>query len=1048
MTLINVPKSKLDSSWKAKDYTLIEGTDPYTIASDLALSEWSYADSTVIAVIDETFEKPNILTEGEVSGSIPAYAIDRKHFDMKRPTVGIGGNYQPFTIGDEKYKYIVVEATWDDAGFEVDLQLYDNQLGLVSANMEQSYQKGAREIGGSYIHNYETWEIGLTAFPKKSLTPDGKMKSMFQTTPDMKTGLFSKFKKDIVNVDVMLYPGIDVGIDTLPPFGCRDATFRLTWDNPSVRLGFAVLDPSGAEIASSLSIHEIVSGEIEEGTHDVEITVEMLGECHENEHYSVCVFSLDDLPRPVDFTLDYGWYQKYSKTEGDGLASATNGAVLASSLNTPLLYASPSSLTDGTKDVLYKLGVENIYLVNLGDNLQEKVKTELQDIATIRAEYTDIRDLYQAIQETAMGDDVIFTTIEPWNYWYVTELTPSEDAEKPGALYLGPAAYIAAQHGSPVIIVDIHPELSQAVAYHKDFWVKNAAGRNEPSLGDMVITGRQVYKFLDDYGFDKEVSDDAESLETIITVAGQFNIGPTWDRTFVGKATPGRFQFSPVDTAYWISRNVFYPALIYVNPAMQGEMELIQGSSSKIQKIGGRLKDPKGVNLVITKHSGEETFEYPVLQSYCSIAYKFNEQASKHWGTLYTRADGITPYITPSPDPIDVGAVPSKPNVAYYPDLDDSNVVPFYANKAGYGNVFSTNFDAVVENLNRGVIMFVQDSHGYHLDGGMVSFWDSENPYIYEENPWRAYEPILFKPGHLRTFLHWLPYLLSYGEPGTLKTLSAFRPIKFQLFSERGSTENPDVAVLNPDLAKINKIFTKLNGGMLDLLGAFGARVHWDRLFSNPDKLPIITTYDGMVTISPRSGSLVALTEVNGYEFDDAIDNLHSVGINTVVCLPAGTYLQMTWIRHGSVYTIMDPWSTSDYCAVWLQSIIKNLALGDTIGQAYEKGIGACGSELLTNSWWWDVWENVCFYGDPNLRVFVPGTEYSDDNYWEQEDTTPLRYDAELAVDGHMPFGATNYPHAKEPVSFWHQYMLWIIVAIILIAMVVVAVISLQKKKK
>jgi len=53
MTLINVPKNKLDSSWKAKDYTLIEGTDPYTIANDLALSEWSYSDDAVIAVIDE-----------------------------------------------------------------------------------------------------------------------------------------------------------------------------------------------------------------------------------------------------------------------------------------------------------------------------------------------------------------------------------------------------------------------------------------------------------------------------------------------------------------------------------------------------------------------------------------------------------------------------------------------------------------------------------------------------------------------------------------------------------------------------------------------------------------------------------------------------------------------------------------------------------------------------------------------------------------------------------------------------------------------------------
>jgi len=112
MTLINVPKNKLDSSWKAKDYTLIEGTDPYTIANDLALSEWSYSDDAVIAVIDETFEKPNILTEGEVSGSIPAYTVGHKQFEVEQPVVGTGGTYKSFQITDEHYKYVVAELSW------------------------------------------------------------------------------------------------------------------------------------------------------------------------------------------------------------------------------------------------------------------------------------------------------------------------------------------------------------------------------------------------------------------------------------------------------------------------------------------------------------------------------------------------------------------------------------------------------------------------------------------------------------------------------------------------------------------------------------------------------------------------------------------------------------------------------------------------------------------------------------------------------------------------------------------------------------------------
>jgi len=152
-------------------------------------------------------------------------------------------------------------------------------------------------------------------------------------------------------------------------------------------------------------------------------------------------------------------------------------------------------------------------------------------------------------------------------------------------------------------------------------------------------------------------------------------------------------------------------------------------------------------------------------------------------------------------------------------------------------------------------------------------------------------------------------------------------------------------------------------------------------------------------------------------------------------------------MRHGMVYQIIDPWTTSDWNGIWNQMIIKRLAMGYTIGEAYERGMRACGPELLVGQWWWDTWENVCFFGDPNLRIFVPGTEYSNENHWQQEDTEPLRYDAELTVDGHMPFGATAYPHAKEPVTFLQQYFV-IIVALVSIVILLIAAIVIGRKKK
>ena len=210
--------------------------------------------------------------------------------------------------------------------------------------------------------------------------------------------------------------------------------------------------------------------------------------------------------------------------------------------------------------------------------------------------------------------------------------------------------------------------------------------------------------------------------------------------------------------------------------------------------------------------------------------------------------------------------------------------------------------------------------------------------------------------------------------------------------------------------------------------------------------LPLINIYqgDGKVIISPQSGHQ-PMTSVTGLIFDEALENLHSCGLNTGACLPACTYMHMAWMRHGMVYQIIDPWTTTDWNGIWNQMIIKQLAMGDTIGQAYEKGMRACGPEFPVEQWWWDTWENICFFGDPNLRVFVPGTDYSDNNYWDKPKS--LGYNGELDIDGHKPFGATSYPHARQPKTFLDQY-LWLIIILVIIIIIGLAMIISGRKKQ
>ncbi len=1058
VTLINVEKNKVDHWGNSKTYTTINADNPFDIANEIALNDWSFSNNAVIAVIQEEYEKPYDITSEEVSGTIPRYKTDHKTLKLERPVIGIGATYEDFEIKDENYKYITTKMSWKDKE-DYDLQLYDDQLGMVQVAMG-SYGDPYpySEVAASFIHNYGKWEVSISAVPKKSVPENmGKMESMYYSSKLEDINPLPLFKQNTMDVEIDLFPGTEVQlIDT--PFGCRDVDLVLKWKDPGVNLGFTVLDPIGNEISCSVSESELLEGKISGDQTKAKLSLDVLGECREGENYKVCVFALEEIKTPVDFTLEYNWHQNFSKMEGDCLASASNGAVLASALNAPLLYSLPSGLNQGTKDILYKLGVENIYIVNIGGYLATNGKEKIKEIGNIKGNFIEPKDVYDEIRDITGQNDIIFSTIDPWDYWYINERVPA--GTYPGALHIGPASLIAAHHGSPVILVDIHPRLSQAITYPTEFWRKQAIVRfNEPSSGGMLLSGRRAYEFLEDYGFGKieEGKSESQDHEIIITVAGQFEIGIPWDRSFTGAALPGRFWSSPVDSAYSICRNIFYPALIFINPGMESN-KLIQGSASKTDLILGRLKNPRGVNLNIYRPMEEVLLQYPVLQTYNTYQYRFNERASNHWNFQYTRADGVTPYEEPSPDIIDDGIIPTKSG-AYYPDQSETEVIPFYALKAGYSNIFSTNFEYVINNLNRGVLIWVLNSHGDFNHGGNVGMWNPDNPYVYEENPWRAYEPVMYKPGHIRTYLHWLPYyyydMLKGGlniDIPILKTLSAIRPIKLQLFPETGSTDNPDVAAINPQLVYINKIWKPIRSiiQMHDLWGAQGVMIYRDRILrplkSISQGLPLINWYDGdgKVTISPRSGSMLTQTHYTGIDFDDALENLHSMGVNTISCLPATTYLHLTWMRHGSSYQIIDPWTTTDWAASWTQLIIKRFALGDTLGEAYEKGMRACGPQLLVGQWWWDIWENVCLFGDPNLHVYVPDTEFSDENNWEKPEL--LSYDETINLNGHMPFGATNYPHKKE-IETKTPYIL-IIGIIVIILLIIVVGLSLSPRKK
>ncbi len=931
--LINIPEGEISSAeerWNITNSHIIHGTSVYDIARDIALYNWEYSDTAVVAVISEDYEDYDEVTENSVSGEIPgSHSIKTEVLQGEKEPDPVEPTFHHFNV-DSQFKYITSYMEWygpsgleyinsiTQRGRDPDLQLYDWKLGEVAASENWNVLSGASESIGSYVYNSGNWASAVTYMPTENFDEpnyQGSQSSHFTRGP------FDTAAYEITNT---FYPGVDLELVDGTPFMCRQASFKLSWEDSNANLGLIVLDPSGAEVATALG-----------DENPKEIEIDELGE----GEYSVSVIKLDDYSSDIKFTVEYSWHQTKEKIEGDNLASAAEGAVFASITNSPLLFTRKSGLPSATADALNTLGVKKVYLIDLGGHSKGRVESDLEGLRSWLQpdievkDYTKYSSIYDNIKDRTDQSDAVFSTINPWTYWYMGENVGAAGEDK-GGLYIGPAAYAAAHHGCPVFITDMHPELSTANAWHNHFWKNAYAGRGAPSVGCMVLTGKSIYSFLKEYDFDDK------GMESILTVAGQFDIGTSWDRTLVGAALPGRIMGSPVDTSYWTSRSMLYQAIIFANPALSSDgVELTTGSHSR---------GPNGA--VITQPEQVLNFQYPVLQTWVSYDHRFNERGSLYWGCDYVTADGITPFRTPSDSPIDKDGK--------WPDITSSEVVPYYAEKAGYSSAFTTNFETTMSNLNKGVIMWIEVMHGGQRSGeGVVGFW---NPLQKEPNPWRGYEG-------------------------------------------QGSTYEPDT-----------KVMSKNTG--LDL-------------WSNPTSSNQL--HDGVIICilqqeTQTEGKL-------GPDFDEALENIHSVGFFGGSCLIANTYLHLAMVRHGSVFQIIDPWMTSWYCGFAIETFVRDIALGDSVGQAYEKGIKHVGIQYLTNHWWWDIFENVVYYGDPDLRVYSP--QYS----WEEPDPLPKG----STIDGHAPFGAKSHPHAIKSTLIWEI----LIIAGIIVA-IAAGIVYFRRKKR
>ena len=717
--VINVKDDQIQNRWDASSFLVIEESSPYETASKIALSNWEKSSIAVVSCIEESFEDVNKNFKGSITGEIPGNSVLKKIPITNSRGVGIDPQYNNFTV-ENQFKYVTANLTWRGGkALDPDLQLIDWEGGMVDASAWWSLTNDYDAVS-SYIFHPGDWSATVTYMPTKTnkiygdtfsdtsntLGRKGRwidyavsLVSLGERLLPFEGKLLSSIKKpkDVTyDIDITLYPGEEFQLPETP-YGCRNAIFEIESQGD---LGLLLKDATGATFP-------LVEGK--------RVVYDELGE----GNYSIVVLKLDDSSSTIPFELKYSWEQKFNETEGYALHSAAEGAVLASINNAPLLFSAQSKLPSATKDALDKLGVDKIFLVDLDKNHENKITESLKEFGTV-TEYYDFKQVYSKIQSYTKQNDLVISTINPWSYWKAGTLQP--EGEKRYAYYIGPATLAAAHHGVPILITDVHPPLSRANAWHNNEWKHMAPFRYYPPVAPMALTGWEVYDFINEIGFD------GLGQESMLTVAGQFDIGTTWDRVFVGWAYPGRIMGTPVDTAYWICRSVFYPALIFSNPAVD---------TNGVTRITGSESERRAGRLIITNPERDVRVIYPILESHVVYEHRFNEVTSKRWGIDYISASGIIPFHDPSPDGVDMDVnSPYEPG-QFYPDMTSSEILTFYAQKLGYDSVFTTNFPTTIKNLNDGVLMWIEVMHGLQLDSGSVAFWKDQK---HESNPWRGYE--------------------------------------------------------------------------------------------------------------------------------------------------------------------------------------------------------------------------------------------------------------------------------------------------------------------
>jgi len=452
--------SQLQHDIGVKIYPRITGATAAEIASLLAVNGWSSSSDAVVALMKDDFDIASDIA-GEATHTFVNQASELLEFGG---TVTYGTpsefNFTPPAwagwiegrfnwTGNEILTHELIDPNGEIVDYSVYNQIYFSRfVGYVQAPVPLNFWMPKTSDG--------TWTMNITRDTSGTTDMDN---------------------------EVVCHPGFTQTVTV--PADAKWFNVSLVWDNVATDLNLALVDPNG-RLTMWAPAGSILSNP---GLEEIELPY----------------------PMPGDWTIIAAWMDATEEQNNIGLSwtisqlptdlqhymeSAANAAVLASLLNAPLLYVDENQVPTDTDWALNRLGVDDIYLIDLS-NLQDS------GLAAQLSSYGALHNLQNHSSMTSIikglsGSQDVVVTVPVGN----------------GDEFFAPAAFSAAAHGSPVF--SLSGDNNEMVTRAQETWAPYLIG---PEIDNVYVIAKYENRAENGW-YDERIPNKFSMMESESSFAG------------------------------------------------------------------------------------------------------------------------------------------------------------------------------------------------------------------------------------------------------------------------------------------------------------------------------------------------------------------------------------------------------------------------------------------------------------------------------------------------------------------------------------------------